>query len=234
MPRCNYFLDIYYFSLKEGSHVKQKHKDLVWTGGLVIVMLGILILIGSNVTAQSSGSSSTDNVDPFYTILEVVTSPRCMNCHPTDNQPRQTDAQYKHLFGVVRGVDNHGGAVLHCESCHHEENNPYSNVPGAPHWVLAPRSMGWLGLSDAEIARTLVDLEKNGGRTAEDLVEHMSTDALVLWAWDAGEGRNPPPVPFDDFVDALNLWLEQGAELPEEFRLDETSETTEGATDGSN
>ena len=212
--------------------MKEKHQDFIWLAGLLVAVLSILLFISTSVNAQSS-ESSVASVDPFYTILEVVKSPRCMNCHPTDDNPRQTDAQYDHLFGVVRGADNHGGAVLQCESCHHEENNPYSNVPGAPHWGLAPKSMGWLGLSDAEIARTLVDVEKNGGRTAEDLVHHMSHDALVLWAWEAGEGRNPPPVSFDEFVAALNLWLEQGGELPEEFRLDETA-NAEGVENGSN
>jgi len=209
-----------------------KRKGLEGTVVSTFVALTILSLFGFVVIAQSSDTndSNSQSDDPFYTIMEVVTSPRCMNCHPTDDNPRQTDAQYEHLFGVIRGDANHGGPVLQCESCHHTENNPYSNVPGAPHWGLAPKSMGWLGLTDGEIARTLVDTSKNGGRDAAALVHHMSNDALVLWAWEPGEGREAPPVPLDEFVAALNAWLEQGAELPEEYQLADSNETLETAT----
>ena len=76
--------------------------------------------------------------------------------------------------------------------------------------------MGWLGLSDREIAQTLLDPEKNGGRTFDDLLHHMNEDPLVLWAWDPGEGRTPPPVPHDEFVhfqgnfDTLTCWTPVG------------------------
>lgn len=223
--------------------MKQKFKGLELIFSTMFFALSFFILFGVVVSAQTSGTVSSDSSNqadhPFYTIMEVVTSPRCMNCHPTNDMPRQTDEQYEHLFGVNRGEANHGGPVLQCESCHQTENNPYSNVPGAPHWGLAPKSMGWLGLSsDAEIAQTLVDTSKNGGRDAAALVQHMSNDALVLWAWEPGEGREPPPVPLDEFIAALNAWLEQGADLPEEYQLADTPttevvlETTEGATNG--
>jgi len=150
----------------------------------------------------------------FEVVMDVITSPRCINCHPTDDYPRQTDAQIQHLFGVERGSDDHGLAVLKCNSCHHEENNPYSNIPGAPHWGLAPKSMGWLGLSRTEIGQVLVDSTKNGGRTPEALVKHMSEDALVLWAWEPGENRTVPPVPFKEFKKALKTWLDNGAFVP--------------------
>ena len=76
--------------------------------------------------------------------------------------------------------------------------------------------MGWLGLSDAEIAATLIDPAKNGERSFDDLLHHMSEDALVLWAWEPGEGRTPPPVPHDEFVEALEAWLTVGAPIPSE------------------
>ena len=103
-----------------------------------------------------------------------------------------------------------------CETCHHAENNPYSLVPGAPHWGLAPKSMGWLGLSEAEIAQTLLDPTKNGDRSFEDLLHHMSEDPLVLWAWNPDAGRTPPSIPHDEFVKALEAWLDAGAPIPAE------------------
>lgn len=166
--------------------------------------------------SQEASEEPTADADPYDIVMSVITSPRCMNCHPTGDQPRQRDEQIDHLFNVVRGEDDHAGPVQTCDTCHHEENNPYSNVPGAPHWGLAPKSMGWYGLSNAEIAATLLDPEKNGGRSHEDLLHHMSEDALVLWAWEPGEGRTPPPVPHDEFVIALEEWLVAGAPIPQE------------------
>ena len=157
-----------------------------------------------------------DEFEAYETVMTVLTSPRCSNCHPTDHRPRQRDEQIEHLFNVQRGEDNHGGPVQTCATCHHEENNPYSNVPGAPHWGLAPHTMGWHGLSHAEIAQALIDPAMNGERSFEDLIHHMSEDALVLWAWDPGEGRTPPPVPHDQFVEALDIWLAAGAPIPAE------------------
>lgn len=162
------------------------------------------------VEAQAIGN------EPYDVVVSVLTSPRCSNCHPSDNIPRQRDDQVPHILNVTRGEDNHGGPVQTCDTCHHEENNPYSNVPGAPHWGLAPASMGWHGLPDAEVAAALLDPAKNGGRSHEDLLHHMSEDALVLWAWDPGEGRTPPPVPHAEFIAALDAWLAAGAPIPSE------------------
>ena len=140
-------------------------------------------------------------------ILQVLTSPRCSNCHPTDDRPRQGDDQHDHRFAVERGPEDHGWEIYRCETCHRDANNAYADIPGAPHWGLAPKSMGWLGLSGEEILRRLVDPALNGGRSREDLVEHMSGDALVLWAWEPGGERLPPPVPVEEFRAALQVWL---------------------------
>ncbi|MEM7343654.1 MAG: hypothetical protein AAF485_05390 [Chloroflexota bacterium] len=199
----------------------------------VVVMASMLFVTGCGVTTTSlsedaqavasvdqiqtaTQSSQTAEEAAFDTVMTVMTSPRCSNCHPTGDRPRQRDEQIIHLFNVTRGEDNHGGPVQTCETCHHEENNPYSLVPGAPHWGLAPKSMGWFGLTDAEIAQTLLDPAKNGGRTHEELLHHVSEDPLVLWAWDPGEGRTPPPVSHEEFVEAMAIWLEAGAPIPEE------------------
>lgn len=170
-------------------------------------------------SAEGSEPSATQVVTQtearaaFQTIIEVLKSPRCMNCHPTDDVPRQGEDQHPHLFAVERGPADQGWEVQTCATCHREENNEYTGIPGAPHWGLAPRSMGWLGLPDAEIARRLMDPEENGGRSAEELVHHMSEDALVLWAWQPGEGRQPPSVSLDEFRAALQTWLRGGAPI---------------------
>ena len=47
----------------------------------------------------------------------------------------------------------------------------------APGWHLAPASMGWVGLSEGDLCRTLLDRRKNGGRSVADLVNDMTGGA---------------------------------------------------------
>jgi len=177
-------------------------------------LLGVIFLAGPSHGEDPEKQESASH-RAFATILEVLKSPRCLNCHPMDDHPRQGDDQHIHLFGVERGPRNHGGPVQLCATCHRAENNPYAQIPGAPGWGLAPRSMGWLGLSDEEIGRRLVDGAANGGRSLEALVHHMSEDRLVLWAWEPGEGREPPPVTLEEFRAALKTWFEGGGQIPQ-------------------
>ncbi len=167
-------------------------------------------------TSKTKASLNQNDTTPFQTILKVLKSPRCMNCHPSDDQPRQGDDSHVHRLGVVRGMNNQGGPVQTCNTCHHEENNSYTNVPGAPHWGLAPKTMGWHGLSDSALGKAILDKSKNGNRTPEEIVHHMGNDALVLWAWNPGKGRSIPPVPLEEFKKALDEWLAAGTPIPAE------------------
>lgn len=111
---------------------------------------------------------------------------------------------------ITRGTDDKGAIGARCVACHRDENNE-TGVPGAPHWQLAPRSMGWQGLSVGELCGVLKDPVLNGNRSVADLVKHMSDDKLVLWGWDPGkdlEGkqRQPVPIPHDEFVGLLKAW----------------------------
>jgi len=153
-------------------------------------------------------------------IEQVLTSPRCINCHPVTDRPAQTDARHVHRMNVVRGPAGEGAAGLHCAACHRERNNDASGVPGAPHWKLAPRSMGWVGLNSAALCRTLKDPQANGGRTLAALADHMRSDALVLWAWQPGrngqgEERRPPPVSIEALGQALAVWVAENGPCPD-------------------
>lgn len=88
--------------------------------------------------------------------------------------------------------------IQKCGTCHHAENNIYGNVPGSPHWALAPKTMGWIGLTNIEIANRLINKKTNGGRSPQDLFKHMSSDSLVMWAWNPGAGRNKPPIELEE------------------------------------
>lgn len=152
--------------------------------------------------------------DLFAPIATVLNHPRCMNCHPRDERPRQGDDRHKHLQNIVRGEDNMGFVNGRCNSCHREENNDYSGVPGAPAWHLAPLSMGWQGLTDSELCTALKDETKNGGKNVAALVTHMKDDKLVLWGWAPGGKRAAVSTPHPEFVVQLKAWAAAGAPCP--------------------
>lgn len=162
----------------------------------------------------ASPAQAAEGGDLFKPISVVLNHPRCMNCHPRDERPRQGNDRHEHLQNVVRGADDLGFVNMRCNSCHREENNANSGVPGAPTWHLAPLSMGWQGLGDAELCTTLKDTKLNGGKTIAALVEHMTSDKLVLWGWAPGGKRDPVSTPHDDFVKQLKAWEAAGAPCP--------------------
>ncbi|WP_281542478.1 hypothetical protein [Maribacter aestuarii] len=196
-----------------------------------IVLPLLLCLVGVLIASTRGPSSSEYDLaylqkndskvsnPAFDKMMDVLTHQRCMNCHPNDNIPKQGDDSHPHYFDMARGDDNMGFQATQCATCHQSENNEYSGVPGAPHWSLAPASMGWQGLSRIEIAEQLLDKETNGGKTHEELIEHMTEDELVLWAWkpgvDAdGNMRTPPPVSEEEFAKAVKEWFKDGARIP--------------------
>lgn len=157
----------------------------------------------------------------FGQMMAVLTHKRCLNCHPSGDRPRQGEDSHLHRFEVQRGEDGHGLAALRCGTCHQKTNNAQSGVPGAPHWHLAPRSMAWEGLSRVEIARSMLDPSRNGGRSPQEIEQHLTEDLLVLWAFDPGvdhEGtpREKPPVSQENYVQAVRDWFAAGTPIPEE------------------
>ena len=184
----------------------------------IVTVVSFIVVLLFIITAFNPLSEPPDkevSLQAFDKILKVLKSPRCMNCHPSDDRPRQGDEQKVHLFGVTRGKDNHGGPVQTCQTCHNDKNNAYTQIPGAPHWGLAPKSMGWMGLSDVELGQALVDKNKNGNRSPAEIAKHLMEDKLVLWAWNPGDNRTLPPIPLDEFKTAVKEWLENGAAVPE-------------------
>ncbi|MEM1215157.1 MAG: hypothetical protein AAGJ82_05710 [Bacteroidota bacterium] len=158
---------------------------------------------------------------PFDKMMAVLTHKRCVNCHPAGDRPLQGEDSHIHNFNVQRGPDNHGVAALQCKACHQTENNPYSGVPGAPEWHLAPLSMRWEGLTRVEIAKSMLDPERNGGRSLAETVKHLTEHELVLWAWEPGvdangKPRELPPVSKKDYIQAVKDWAAAGAVIPAE------------------
>jgi len=76
--------------------------------------------------------------------------------------------------------------------------------------------MAWQGLSVGNICRVLKDTATNGGKTPEQLIEHVRDDRLVNWAWDPGPGRSIPPISHEEFVAQVTAWVRGGAACPQE------------------
>ncbi len=195
-----------------------------WLRSLFLLCLISGITLGFARTEDEAEEKTEEETpeakEAYDKMMQALTHKRCLNCHPSGDRPRQGEDSHYHYFGVSRGEEGHGVAALQCSTCHQTENNNYSGVPGAPHWHLAPSSMAWEGLSRAEIAESILDPERNGGRSLEEIVKHMTEDALVLWAWEPGvnangEAREKPPVSKEEFIQAVKDWAAAGAPIPE-------------------
>lgn len=167
-------------------------------------------------SAGCSRSEAAQAADPalFTPIASVLTHPRCINCHQ-DDSPRQTDAKIRHRPAVIRGADGHGAPTQPCQTCHQTTNTGGGFVPGAAGWALAPVSMIWEGRTPAQICEEIKDPARNGGRrTGAEVIEHMKTDPMVLWAWSPGTGRTTPPLSHQKFVEVLEAWVRAGMPCP--------------------
>jgi hypothetical protein len=148
----------------------------------------------------------------FTELGKVLTHPRCVNCHPAGDRPRQGDLSRLHQPPVTRGADGFGLPAMRCPICHQQAN--FGLVPGNPKWHLAPREMAWEGKTLAEICTQLKDRERNGGRSVEELVDHIGVDDLVGWAWAPGPGRRPAPGTQKQAGALVAAWVETGAACP--------------------
>lgn len=165
------------------------------------------LLAAASIGAEEPASAPASPFDP---IASVLMSPRCLNCHQ-DQSPRQGDARTVHQPLVVRGQNGHGAPTLPCQTCHQETNTAGGFVPGVKDWQLAPLSMLWEGKTKEQICEQMKDPARNGGRhTGEQVIEHMESDPQVLWAWNPGTGRTPPPLSHEEFVQALEAWVRVG------------------------
>ena len=150
----------------------------------------------------------------FTELGKVLTHPRCTNCHPVGDRPRQGDESRLHQPPVSRGVDGHGLPAMRCSICHQSANFEPGRMPGHPEWHLAPREMAWEGKTVAEICAQIKDPARNGGRKVEELVHHIGEDTLVGWAWAPGAGRSPAPGTQKQAGALVDAWVKTGSACP--------------------
>ncbi len=149
----------------------------------------------------------------FVEAGKVLQHPRCLNCHPDGDRPSQ-GAGYPHQPPVQRGPDGLGVTAMRCPTCHQAENFDPGRVPGNPTWRLAPASMGWQRRSLADICAQVKDPARNGGHSLAEIVEHVTRDPLVGWAWTPGADREPAPGTQARFGALIKAWADSGAACP--------------------
>jgi hypothetical protein len=180
---------------------------------LVIFAIANLHAAAGNPKPDAAGSAKA-----FLEIHKVFTSPRCQNCHPAGDAPLQGDDSHVHLQNVKRGKDGHGVSAMRCETCHQTTNLAGDHMPpGNPKWSLPSpeHKMVFVGRTPAELCRQLKDPRQTGGRSLQQLLEHVANDELVGWGWNPGDGRALPPLSRPDTVAQMKIWIDGGAACPQ-------------------
>ena len=165
---------------------------------------------------------SARSVALFEEAGKVIQHPRCVNCHPAGDRPLQgMDDAPARAAGRPRRRRISALAGMTCNTCHGPENvtvvgqaDDIKSIPGNPNWHLAPIEMAWEGKSLGEICAQIKDPARNGGKTLDQIVEHMAHDDLVGWGWHPGEGREPVPGTQEAFGELIKYWVETGAACP--------------------
>jgi len=198
------------------------------------VLIGAISASGVAETSAAQGQAPSELRDPasfngiadpatrsvalFNEAGKVISSPRCMNCHPATRRPTQGDAMRPHEPPMFAG-EGHGMPGLPCSTCHGPTNVEtraagIASIPGDPHWALAPASMSWQGRSLGQICAQIKDRKRNGNRSLAAIADHMAEDHLVGWAWHPGAGRRPAPGTQQQFGAIVRAWIDTGAHCP--------------------
>ena len=169
---------------------------------LALPVLGF-VMSASVALAQSTAgqtrtsaqtSTTAESVRLYMQMHAVLSHPRCVNCHPRDDTPKQGLDQHVHSPPITRGPQDRGPLGLSCAACHNDANYDPSRVPGAPNWHLAPASMAWEGKSAGELCRVLTDRSKNGNRNLDKNLKkaNQGWGGGVELRWRKHRGNLPP------------------------------------------
>ena len=135
-------------------------------------------------------------------IFEVVSHPRCANCHVDENNtPMWSGPSYgetrPHGMYINGGTSRIGVETIPCSACH-TQSTDFDTAPHAPPraghpWMLAPAEFAWFGKDSQSICEQLRDPERNGDRDGTGLVQHIIHDAelqaFISWGFNPGGGR---------------------------------------------
>ena len=108
----------------------------------------------------------------FDEAAEVITHPRCLNCHPAGDRPTQGMDTHPHLPLVVRGADGHGAIGMRCEL-------PRSQITTrTPTWDMS--SGIWLRSRWRGRAKRLAR-SASRSRIRSGTAEKASTSSFITW-----------------------------------------------------
>jgi len=193
-----------------------------------LIILSVLLAMVSVIALSFKTENVSRNIQPavakdsigsvkaFMQVYKVLTSPRCMNCHPAGDVPLQGEDSHLHAMFPQRGIDGKGVFAMKCSNCHQDENTPGLHTPpGNPNWHLPPADMKMVfqGRSPRQLAKQLLDSKQNGHKNKGQLIAH-AWDGLVVGAWSPGEGRAIPPMSHAAFAKAWVTWISKGAYAP--------------------
>lgn len=190
---------------------------------VIATVLGASLCVADDLKSVESFASIKNRTERSVALFEeaarVIEHPRCMNCHPADRTPTQGDDLHPHTPPMRADNEGHGPPGLPCNTCHQEQSTPTNtrpieSIPGHAHWMLAPPSMSWQGLTTRQICEQIKDPKRNGNRTLAKIHEHLAFDTLVGWAWSPGAGRQPAPGTQKAFGELIAAWIETGAACP--------------------
>jgi hypothetical protein len=202
-----------------GRKTRRYRPSLLWLSSTCSsAVLTIAAIATAHPGPRSPKPDANASREAFLQVYKVFTSPRCQNCHPAGDSPLQGDDSHVHLQYVKRGKDGHGVYGMHCNTCHQTANLLGENMPpGNPKWSLPTpeHKMVFVGRSPLQLCRQLNDVKQTGGRSLHQLLEHVSNDDLVGWAWDPGAGRTPPPLSRPETVAQMKIWVEGGGACPQ-------------------
>ena len=219
----------------EGNSTVKRRVVTFKPGPTIAVATVIVVAIAALLTSVFSGRAIADSASEtlatpesfaaindtaarsaalFTEAGKVLTHPRCVNCHPAGDRPRQGDTSRLHQPPVERGADGFGLPAMRCPICHQQTNFEPAGVPGDPAWHLAPRDMAWEGKTLGQICAQIKDPARNGGRSLDQIVHHVGDDHLVGWAWAPGGDRRPAPGTQMQAGALLDAWVKTGAVCP--------------------
>ena len=209
-------------SSKSGAESPHSNEDMLMLDknlttlaiSLALLVIGLFASVTTPAVVQRDDARAQA---AFESIMPVLRHPRCFNCHANGDFPRQGDDNHQHAQNVRRGPTGQGVTAEKCSTCHQAENVAGLNMPpGAPSWHLPPPNMPmiWEGKTSGQICLQLKDPKQNNGKTVAQIVEHVTSDKLVLWGWNPGEGRTAPPMSHEEFASKFAAWARYGAACP--------------------
>ncbi len=188
------------------------------TLAILAIVLVVIAIANMHAAPADAKPDAVASAKAFLEVHKVFTSPRCQNCHSAGDAPLQGDDSHVHLQNVKRGKDGHGVSAMRCETCHQTTNLAGEHMPpGNPKWGLPSpeHKMVFVGRTPADLCRQLRDPKQTGGRSLQQLLEHVADDELVGWGWNPGDGRALPPLSRQDTVAQMKIWIDGGAACPQ-------------------